>query len=331
MSLYSPGWTQVSASCHRLLSVGIVSTHNHPCFPSVLEYSELGGWASAGDASGTPFKEGTVCVSASQSLAVSQSSLPDFLVKSICLPRLAASQRPPSAMVWRGLLAGRASGEKKVESLGPPSTEVLSSLPHPHPACNKTSSFALSSSLSASRKQSWKGTVLKGSAGTVPLTGRDSKEAMVPLSSKYSQIPSEPRAGSHGFFACGVALASGAWEAALLAWMPVQTQTAEGARRLLLSLRGCKPGHHVLEPGGSARMDLPLGNSDLLKRMPAPAPMASTLLGPSVIFLPNSRPVSFSDVMLCVSDKQPGSQFQWIKIHFFLGRCRKIKGTELRF
>lgn len=68
------------------------------------------------------------------------------------------------------------------------STEVLSFLPHihPHPVCNKASSFAQSSSLSASRKQSLEGTVLRGSAGSVPFVGADSEEAMGPLNFKHS-------------------------------------------------------------------------------------------------------------------------------------------------
>lgn len=134
---------------------------------------------SAVDASGT-LKEGTVRLSAPQRLAVSQRSLPEFLVKNICLPQL---QLPSGHLrQWCGARFTSLKSLRGERNLWDLSTEVLSFLfhIHSHPVCNKTSSFAQSSSLSASRKQSLEGTVLKGSAGPVPLVGADSEEAMVP-------------------------------------------------------------------------------------------------------------------------------------------------------
>lgn len=192
-------------------------------------------------------KEGTVCVSAPPSLAVSRRSLPEFLVKNICSLSGSFPEVTFSSGVGRGLQAGRASGEKNGIS-GTSPQRFFPFCPTFTPTLCATRPLHLLSPLVflPPENSPWKVLYSRCQLDQSHSLAQTLRRLWAPSILNIVRSHREPQTGNLRLFACDLApAASGWWEAVLLSWMPVQTETAEGALSLLLSPRGRKPGNRL--------------------------------------------------------------------------------------
>lgn len=147
----------------------------------------------------------------------------------------------------RGLQAGRASG-KKNEISGTSPQRFFPFCPIFTPTLCATRPLHLLSPLVflPPENSPWKVLYSRGQLGQSHSLAQTLKRLWSLLILNKVRSHREPQTGNLRLFACDLApAASGWWEAVLLSWMPVQTETAEGARSLLLSPRGRKFGNRL--------------------------------------------------------------------------------------